>query len=405
MFRRQLDLLSLISNPGGTSRIELARQTGGSPAKIGKIVQQLLTAGILCEEQTIETARGRRPIRLRPSRELGYILGVDIGLVNLRVVLADLQGNVLGSYQTSSAHARQDIDAAIGGILAEADSVLAQTGLPRDKLLAVGLSHSGAIDTKTGSCLYWHLAMQWKGVPLKKIFEDHYGVICEVADAVHCMAIAEKALGIAQAEDTFVLINVGQSISASLFIEGELFLGAAGIAGEMGHTIIMPEGPRCYCGNRGCLEILASGKSIIDKAVAALNENVTTALQEIAALDPGGISLEAVCAAARAGDRLASRLIKEAGAYIGLAVANTINLLNPPMIVLAGGMATAAGELLMDSVTREAAASAFEIAYAKTRIVSSSLDRLAAARGAALKATRASLQAFWDRIFPAEAAG
>jgi predicted NBD/HSP70 family sugar kinase len=399
MFRRQTDLLSLISNPNGTSRIELARTTGGSPAKIGKIIQQLLAAGILTEQEPIETSRGRRPILLKPSRELGFLVGIDIGLVNLRVVLTDLQGTVLASLQTPSSHARVGIEAALKGIFEVADSVLGRAALPREKLLAVGISHSGAIDVQTGECLYWHLAMQWKGVPLKRVFSEYYGVTTEVDDAVHCMALAEKAYGTAQDENTFVLINVGQSISSALFIEGELFRGAAGIAGEIGHIIILPEGPRCYCGNRGCLEILASGKSVIDKAIAALNENTTTALQQVAARDPAGITLEAVCSAARSGDRLASRLLKEAGAYIGIAVGNIVNLLNPPLIVLAGGAMAAAGDLLLEAIRREAGSSAFEVAFAETKIVNSPLDRLSAARGAALNATRLALRSFWDRIF------
>jgi len=399
MFRREIDLLSLVSNPNGTSRIELARTTGGSPAKIGKIVHQLIEAGVLSEESPIETSRGRRPILLKPSKNLGYLLGIDIGLVNLRVIITDLQGHVVASSQTPSDHAQVAVDSALEGILSASDAVLAGAGLPREKLLAVGVSHSGAIDVHTGECLYWHLAMQWKGAPLKRVFERHYGVTCEVDDAVHCMALAEKAFGAAQNAGTFVLINVGQSISSALFIDGELLRGAAGIAGEIGHTIILPEGPRCYCGNRGCLEILASGKSVIDKAIAALNENVTTALKDAAASDPGALTLEAVCSAARAGDRLASRLLKDAGAYIGIAVANLVNLLNPPLIILAGGAMAAAGDLLLETIRREAKASAFEVAFATTTILSSPLDRLSAARGAALRATRPALQRFWDRAF------
>jgi predicted NBD/HSP70 family sugar kinase len=399
MFRRQVDLLSLVSNPNGTSRIELARTTGGSPARIGKIVHELLASGMLTEEAPIETSRGRRPILLRPARELGFLMGIDIGLVNLRVVLADLQGNVLASSQIPSAHARLEVNAAMQGILDVADSVLARSELPCPKLLGVGVSHSGAIDAQTGECLYWHLAMQWKGAPLRRLFAEHYGVHCEVDDAVHCMALAEKTYGVAQTADTFVLINVGQSISAALFLEGELFRGTAGIAGEIGHTIILPEGPRCYCGNRGCLEILASGKSVLDKANAALNENVTTGLKDIAASDPAGITLDVVCSAARSGDRLACRLLKDAGGYIGLAVANLINLLNPPMIVLAGGVIAAAGDVLLETITREARASAFEIAFTKTQIMNSPLDRLSAARGAALLATRPALQQHWKKVF------
>src|SRR3974377_351377 len=102
MYLRGADLLALIANPHGTLRIEISRATGKSPAKIGKLVQRLVSAGILVEEAPIETARGRRPILLRPSKELGYILGIDIGLVHLRVVVTDLQGRILGSIESWS---------------------------------------------------------------------------------------------------------------------------------------------------------------------------------------------------------------------------------------------------------------------------------------------------------------
>ncbi len=402
MYRRRMDMLSLISNPNGTSRIDLARATGRSPAKIGKLVQQLLNAGVLTEEQPIETSRGRRPILLKPSRSLGCLLGIDIGMVHLRVVLADLQGNVLGSTERLS-HARMDVDTALGGTFAAADELLQRSEIPREKLLAVGVSHSGGIDPQTGECLYWHFAMHWKGVPLKKIFSDHYGAHCQVDDSVHCMTLAEKTFGDAKDADTFVLINVGQGIGSGLFIQGQLFHGASGTAGELGHTTILPGGPRCTCGNRGCLEILASGKSMIDAAGQALSDNVTTTLREIVSGGAGDINLQAISSAARSGDRLARRIIGQAGVYLGMAVGNLINFLNPPLIVFTGGAIDAAQELLMDVITREASASAFEPAHAKTKIIRSPLDSLSAARGAALLVTRPVMRAFWSRVFASSA--
>ena len=402
MYRRRMDMLSLISNPNGTSRIDLARATGRSPAKIGKLVQQLVNAGILAEEEPIETSRGRRPILLKPSRSLGCLLGIDIGMVYLRVVIVDLQGNVLGSSERFS-NARLDVDTALSGAFSAADELLRQTGIQREKVLSVGVSHSGGIDPQTGECLYWHFAMHWKGVPLRKLFSDHYGVPCRVDDSVHCMTLAEKTFGEARDTDTFVLINVGQGIGSGLFIQGQLFHGAAGTAGELGHTTILPGGPRCSCGNRGCLEVLASGKSMIDAAGQALSDNVTTALQEIVSAGTSKITVQAISSAARSGDRLARRIINQAGTYIGMAVANLINFLNPPLIVLTGGAIDAAQDLLMDVITREASASAFEAAHAKTRITRSPLDSLSAARGAALLVTRPVMRSLWAKVFASNA--
>ncbi len=400
MYRKRVDLLSLISNPNGTSRIELARTTGRSPAKIGKLVQRLVTAGVLAEEHPIETSRGRRPILLKPSKDLGCLVGIDIGIVHLRIVVTDLQGKVLDSVECSS-NAGGEVNQAISDIFERTDAILKRSSM---KLLAVGVSHSGGIDPVTGQCLYWHCQNHWKGVPLKEVFSEHYGVPCLVDDSVHCMALAEKTFGVARDQDTFVLINVGQGMGSGLFIEGQLYRGAAGIAGELGHMTILPGGPRCSCGNRGCLEILASGRSMMDAAVQALSDNVTTHLQEITSNDPAGITVEAICEAARCGDRLARRIINQAASYIGIAVANLINLLNPPLIVFAGGAISAAEDLLFEPIVREASAIAVEVAYAKTKIVRSTLDSYSAARGATLMVTRPALKRFWNRAFAAELA-
>lgn len=119
MCRKRIDILSLISNPNGTSGIQLSRAVGRSPAKIGELVQQLLAAGILTEEEPIETSRGRRSVLLKPSRALGYLLGVDIGMANARVVVTDRQGSVLGSVEMPS-HASSDADTSLAGVLAAA---------------------------------------------------------------------------------------------------------------------------------------------------------------------------------------------------------------------------------------------------------------------------------------------
>ncbi len=298
-------------------------------------------------------------------------------------------------------NAESEANQAISDILTRTDALLDRSST---KLLAVGVGHSGGIDPLTGQCLYWHCRNHWKGVPLKEIFSEHYGVPCLVNDSVHCMALAEKTFGVARDENTFLLINFGQGIGSGLFIEGQPYRGAAGIAGELGHMTILPGGPRCSCGNRGCLEILASGQSMVDAAVQALSDNVTTHLREITSNDPSRITVEAICEAARCGDRLARRIISQAASYIGIAVANLINLINPPLIVLAGGAISAAEDLLFEPILREASAFAFEVAYAKTKIVRSTLDCYSAARGATLMVTRPALKHFWNRAFAADLA-
>jgi len=392
---RQQELLALFSDPRGTSRIDLARRLGRSPSKIGGLVRRLLQLGLVTEERPVETARGRRPILLRPASDLGFLLGVDIGLINLRAVVTDMRGEVLGSKETQS-NARADLETASKSLLAATDSLLIDSRVPREKLRAIGISHSGGIDPETGKCLYWHSARHWTGVPLRQMFGDRYGVPTRVDDSAHCMAFAEKVFGKGQDSSDFVFINVGQGIGAGLFLGGRLYKGTSGVAGELGHTIIKPDGPRCSCGNHGCLEALASGGSMMDTALAAVKDNVTTVLWET--VDRGEpITVQTISRAARAGDRLARRILENAGLYLGLAIANLVNLLNPPLIVLGGGCMETAGDLLLDEIIRAASGAAFEAAYSRTRITTSELGPMAAARGAALMVTQPALESIWNQ--------
>ncbi len=392
MYRNHPDFLSLISRPGGTSRIELARTTGLSPSSVGNLVRELIGKGLLAEEDRVETSRGRRPILLKPAADLGFLVGVDIGMAYFRAVVTTIQGDVVRSRELPSP-AQGPVDQAMERILAAIDSVLVEANVPREKLLALGISHSAGCDPETGECLYWHAAMHWRGTPLKRIFADRYRVPVYIDDCVHCMALAEKEFGEARDENTFVFINVGYGIGGGLFINGELFRGASGIAGELGHVIIVPGGTRCTCGNFGCLEALASGRALTREVAAALKEDVTTVLRDRQA-EAGHSAPTAtmIREAADQGDRVARRLIRQAGEHLGIAVANLLNLLNPPLIVLGGGVVSALGELLEEDILREAGARAFDVAFRRARIARSALDSLGAARGAALLATRPAME-------------
>lgn len=392
---RQQELLALFSNPRGTSRIEIARSLGRSPSKIGGLVRRLIQLGLVTEERTVHTARGRRPILLRPASDLGFLLGIDIGLINLRAVVTDLRGEVVACKEAPS-EAQSDPETASKSMLAATDSLLIESRVPREKLRAIGISHSGGIDPDTGRCLYWHSARHWTGVPLRQMFGDRYGVPARVDDSAHCMAFAEKVFGKGQDYSDFVFINVGQGIGAGLFLGGRLYKGTSGIAGEFGHTIIKPDGPRCSCGNYGCLEALASGSSMMDAALTAVKENVTTVLWET--VDRGEpITVQAIGSAARAGDRLARRILANAGLYLGLAVANLVNLLNPPLIILGGGCIETAADLLLDEIIRATSGAALEPAFNRTQITTSQLGPMAAARGAALMVTQPALESIWNQ--------
>jgi predicted NBD/HSP70 family sugar kinase len=305
------------------------------------------------------------------------LIGVDIGTVNCRIAVTDFLGNVL-SFKRFRSRAEEGPEPLLRLIHHEIQGYRRE--FPR--IMALGVAQSGVIDRVTGTLLFWPKVGGWHDVPLKAILEREHGLPTIVEDSARTMAVAEQTFGQGRGLANFVHVLVGTGIGSTIFVDGELYIGSSGLAGELGHTTIDENGPLCSCGNRGCLEIYSSGWAIIKRVRAALSDGVTSTLSKVVAEHPEELSVEMIVSAVKAGDRLSQTVLSEAGIHLGTALAGLVNLLNPEKIILGGAVPRAAGEMLLNPLLYSLRGRAFQRSVSATDVVISELDDKASALGA-----------------------
>jgi predicted NBD/HSP70 family sugar kinase len=305
------------------------------------------------------------------------LIGIDIGTVNCRIVVTDFLGNVL-AFKRFRSQAVEGPEPLLRLIHHEIKGYRRQF----PKTMALGVAQSGVIERSTGTLLFWPKVGGWHDVPLKAILEREHGLPTTVEDSARTMGVAEQTFGQGRGLANFVHVLVGTGIGSTIFVEGKLYIGSSGLAGELGHTTIDENGPLCSCGNRGCLEVYSSGWAIIKRVRAALCDGVASTLSKTVTEHPEDLSVEMIVSAARSGDRLSQTVLSEAGTHLGTALAGLVNLLNPERIVLGGAVPRAAGEVLLNPLLYSLQARAFQRSASATDVVTSQLDDKASALGA-----------------------
>jgi N-acetylglucosamine repressor len=252
------------------------------------------------------------------------------------------------------------------------------------KIRGIGIAHSGVIDHTSGTVLFWPRVAGWRDVRLKQVFKEKFGLTTVVEDSARTVAISEQRFGYGRSQRNFVCIDAGVGIGAAIFVDGRPYFGCDGMAGELGHTTIDESGDICSCGNRGCLELYASGSAIIDKVRAGLEQGAASSLADLAAKHPENVSIEAIAAAAESHDRLCQTVLEEAGTHLGTALASIVNLLNPERIILGGALPRVARRSLLDPLLRSLRSRAFHRSVSRVEVVVSELGEEASAVGACL---------------------
>jgi predicted NBD/HSP70 family sugar kinase len=252
------------------------------------------------------------------------------------------------------------------------------------QIAGVGISHSGVINQREGKVLFWPQFVGWEDTPLKEIFEQKYGLPTFVQDEVRAMASMEHRFGQGRELRNFVFLYVGMGIGSAIYVNGGLYSGSDGLAGEMGHTTVEKDGPLCSCGNRGCLELYASAAALIARVRSELGHGVSSTLNQDIDGNLESLSIEEIAAAADANDRLSARVLSEGGGYLGTALAGVVNLLNPERIILAGKVPRSQEGIFFTSLLYNLRDRAYPQATRNLQVVVSQLGEDAAALGAAL---------------------
>jgi glucokinase len=316
---------------------------------------------------------------LMDERDDAAYLGVDLGGTEIKAAVLAADGRPLwsGKRLTGAGDAREAVLGRLIDVAAEAAHAVS----PR-RLRAAAYTIPGVFDASTGKIeLLTNFAGDWAGFPLRDALAGGTGLPVSLINDVRAATVAEHALGAGRGYTDFLCIAIGTGIGGGVVLDGRLYLGSRGAAGEIGHQTMEPDGPRCNCGNCGCLEAVASGYAIVREARAAVASGELTLDGEPT---PHRLSL-----AARDGNAAALAIYRRVGTYIGRALANIICVLNPEAIVVGGGIALA-GEVLLAPIREEIArrTTVFTPARGGVEVLASPLGDRAGALGAALWAMR-----------------
>ncbi len=380
---RRTRILRMILEKGRLSMPEVARTSGLTLPMVSRIVGGLRRDGLVItqEERTTEGA-GRPATVVRLNGRAGVVMGIDMGHLNTNIVLLDMEQNIVGEVHRHSLPLSNDprlVDALAG----EVDKVLKHEGVSRKRLRGIGISIPGIVRGREGiSETYLNF-----GKPLRGVLEERFRKPVHIEHDAKAMALGERWFGLARGVSNALCLNIGWGLGMGIILDGRIFYGRDGYAGEFGHIEAVPDGLLCYCGKRGCLETVASGMAIARIARERIAQGERTMLTERVKGRAKKIDAEMVLKAALAGDEFAVEVLETAGRYLGEGVAKLINLFNPEMIIF-GGRVSRAGQFILDP-TRSTAVKHTLVPLAKdVSFVLSTLGTKAGALGVATLAAR-----------------
>ena len=332
--------LRLIWKERRISRAEIARQTGLARSTVSEIVGALVPTGLVAEVGVGPSRGGRPPMVLEFQDDACAILGVDMGAAHVSVALTDLRGRVL-AWEHRDHPVRTDPAGTRALIIQLCDACLAKWGPGIRRLVGIGLAVPCPVDPRQPDRLSELVLPAWHGNGGLAELPKRYRVPLLVDNDANLGAVAERWWGAGRGVDDFAYIKVATGVGSGHVVGGRIYRGATGVAGEIGHLAIDPHGEPCICGLRGCLATLVGAPALEARARALLAAHTRSVL---AGLQPTVSSIED---AALAGDALALQLVQEAAEYLGIAVAGMLNLMNPSMVILGGGLSRL-GELLLE---------------------------------------------------------
>jgi glucokinase len=279
-------------------------------------------------------------------------IGCDLGGTNLRAAIVDVE-NASVIYQMSvSTLAREGHDAVMRRMGDLFLQVIEKAGLKKDEIGGVGIGVPGVLDLEKGETLFLpNLPGTWPHVPLRDTITKLTGLPTALLNDVRSITFGEWSFGAGRGVDTVAVFAIGTGVGGGLVVNGQLHLGIGGTGGEIGHTTIDFNGPRCGCGNYGCLEAYASAPAISAMGMKAVSQGLTTRISELCEYDLNRITPELIAKAALDDDEIAKDIYERAGLYIGIAAANMCVALGPRRIVIAGGVSRA-GDLLLTPIRR-----------------------------------------------------
>ncbi|GMA49854.1 xylose repressor [Alicyclobacillus contaminans] len=359
-------VLNLLRFHSPLTRVEIARRTGLTKATVSSIVDQLIKEAYVLEVgQAPSKGVGRKPVSIRFNPDAGRVIGVDLGVDYYRVLVLDLSASVVQHYE-GTLHDASRVDEAMEPMLRDLKRAVAQSGSTRLGVIGVGIGIPGLVDAKRGVVLNAP-NLRWRDVPLRAMLDEALGLPIVIDNEANAGAIGEQLYGAGKGVANMVYLSLARGIGTGIILNNQLIRGESGVAGEFGHMTIDLNGPTCSCGNRGCLELYASEKAVVNRYLELSGESHAF-VDIVRRMD--------------AGDPYAVDAIRLAGQHLGIGLASLANGLNPALILISTRFQSV-NHLLTESISAVLRERSFIHPYSPPRVQGSAFGPLSCAIGAA----------------------
>lgn len=328
-------IMNVIRRQGLISRAEIAKLTGLTPPTVTNITAKLLEWGLILEDGIGESSGGRRPLLLKVNPKIAQIIIIHIRSEKMIGYLVDPEFRVqYTDNKKIKGLKKEEVLELMLNMIADCQEA-ATAPVP-----AVGIVVRGPVRIREGISVFAP-NIGWKNVPLKNIIEEKIGLLAFVENDAKALINGEYHYGSVKDADSMILLKVSHGIGSGIMFNGRMYRGVNGSAGEVGHTTIDISGPVCSCGNYGCLEALASENALVDMVVKSIKEGQPSLVYDLVNGELLDVNPKIIYEAAAGGDELAIRMLGHVARYLGIGIANLVNIFNPKIVVIGGGIVKA----------------------------------------------------------------
>ncbi|MFB5662844.1 ROK family protein [Alteribacillus sp. HJP-4] len=316
---------------GECTQSDISKLTNLTVASVGKIINEFEKKKLVCRSGYVVSNGGRKPIKYDVDKSYYYILGVSIGVGKIIFVISDLGGEI--SYQeTQLFELNENPEIVLADIAHKLIEIINKNQISNDQLLGIGVSAPGPLDSMKGIVLNPPNLITWQNISVTRFLSDYFSQNIYLEKDANCMALSELFYGPAKNVSNLLYLMVDSGIGSGIVINGQIYRGTSQVAGEIGHATIDINGPKCNCGNYGCLEAVASGNAMIEKALIEIKNDsisILTAFED-------NLTLNDILYGFLQSDALCSQLLFDSSRYAGIKLADKINFLNPELVVIGG---------------------------------------------------------------------
>ncbi len=320
----QFNILNTIRSQKSISRVELAQITGQSRASVTNITARLIENNLVYEKEIKDSnQRGRKRVMLALNPDAAYVVGVKVSAYMISCAVTDMQADIRSSVDMPVKTSNKPVEWVADLIEQGVTQCIAKAGLTPDRISGIGTGIPGLIDRKKG-IQHWTLFYQKGNIPLRELIQQRFDIPVWVENDANTVTLAHQWFGHGRGIDNFLVVTIEDGVGMGIIVNGRLYSGEKGMAGEFGHVVIEPGGNPCRCGNKGCLEAYVSNFSIISQAAEILNRDRTQ------------LKYEEVIEAARNGDKQIIEIFRRAGEILGSGISGLIQIFSPKRIIFSG---------------------------------------------------------------------